>query len=68
MLGTSVLRTWDYRRSLPDLRLIVITPSSLGWRALARLEQVGWSICYIPRLDYLVVTNKKYQVRPESSR
>lgn len=65
MLGMSILRTWDYSRPLPDLRLLVITPSLLDRTDLARLEQVGWGICYIRRLDYLVFRERKYRVQRE---
>lgn len=65
VLGMSILRTWDYSRPLPDLRLLVITPSLLDRTDLARLEQVGWGICYIRRLDYLVFRERKYRVQRE---
>ena len=62
VLGMSILETWDYSRTLPDLRLIVIVPTVLHREALGRLEEIGWGICYIKRLDYLKFGESKYGV------
>ena len=62
VLGMSILKTWDYNYTLPDLRLIVITPTQVERKSLLRLEEIGWGICYIERIDYLLVRKKKYTV------
>ena len=61
VLGMSILETWDYSRTVPDLRLIVITPTVLDRRSLVRLEEIGWGICFIKRLDYLMFGESKYR-------
>ena len=62
VLGMSILKTWNYNYTLPDLRLIVITPTDIERKSLLRLEEIGWGICYIPQIDYLLVGEKKYRV------
>ena len=63
VLGMSILKTWNYNYTLPDLRLIVITPTQVERKSLLRLEEIGWGICYIERIDYLLVREKKYRVK-----
>ena len=63
VLGMSILKTWDYNYTLPDLRLIVITPSKVERKSLLRLEEIGWGICYIQRIDYLLADTPKYRVK-----
>ena len=63
VLGMSILKTWNYSYTLPDLRLIVITPTNIERKSLLRLEEIGWGICYIQQIDYLLVGVKKYRVQ-----
>ena len=62
VLGMSIVKTWDYSWTLPDLRLIVIIPTKVQNKSLQRLENIGWGICYIKRLDYLLFGEEKYRV------
>ena len=63
VLGMSILNTWDYNYTLPDLRLIVITPTHIETKSLLRLEEIGWRICYIEQIDYLLVGVPNYRVK-----
>ena len=67
VLGMSILKTWNYNYTLPDLRLIVITPANIQRKSLLRLEEIGWGICYIKRIDYLLFGEQKYRVKSEIS-
>ena len=63
VLGMSILKTWDYNYTLPDLRLIVITPTQIDAKSLIKLEEIGWGICYIEQIDYLLVGVPNYRVK-----
>ena len=63
VLGMSILKTWNYSHTLPDLRLIVITPTNIERKSLLRLEEIGWGICYIKQIDYLLDKVQKYRVK-----
>ena len=68
VLAMSIVKTWNYNYTLPDLRLIVITPANIQRKSLLRLEEIGWGICYIQRIDYLLFGEQKYRVNSEISR
>ena len=64
VLGMSILSTWDDNYTLPDLRLIVITPTLIERKSLLRLEEIGWGICYIERFDFLLyLEEQKFRVK-----
>ena len=63
VLGMSILKTWNYNYTRPDLRLIVITPTNIQRKSFLRLEEIGWGICYIKRIDYLLFGEKNYRVK-----
>ena len=63
VLGMSILKTWDYNYTLPDLRLIVITPTKVERKSLIKLEEIGWGICFIEQIDYLLVGVPNYRVK-----
>ena len=63
VLGMSILNTWNYTYTRPDLRLIVITPTNIQRKSLRRLEETGWGICKIKRIDYLLFGEKNYRVK-----
>ena len=64
VLGMSILKTWDYNYTVPDLRLIVITPTNIERKSLLRLQEIGWGICYIEQLDYLLyLDEQKFRVK-----
>ena len=63
VLGMSILNTWNYNYTLPDLRLIVITPTKIERKSLLSLGEIGWGICYIELIDYLLSPEQKYRVK-----
>ena len=67
VLGMSILKTWNYNYTLPDLRLIVITPTNIQRKSLLRLEEIGWGICYIKRIDYLIDDEQRFRVKSNMS-
>ena len=46
---------WQSSHSLPDMRLLIIEPSVLKNESLKRLQDVGWGLCRVPRLEYMKV-------------
>ena len=67
VLGMSILKTWNYNHTLPDLRLIVITPTNIERKSLLKLEEIGWGICYIKRIDYLIDDEQRFRVKSNMS-
>ena len=63
VLGMSILNTWDYNYTLPDLRLIVITPTQIDAKSLIKLEEIGWGICYMKQIDYLLIGQQRWRVK-----
>ena len=63
VLGMSILNTWDYNYTLPDLRLIVITSTNIEMKSLIKLEKIGWGICYIKQIDYLLSPKQRLRVK-----
>ena len=41
------------------MRLLIIEPSVLKSESLKKLQDVGWGLCRVPRLEYMKVSSRK---------
>ena len=46
---------WTSDRSIPNLRILIIEPSSVTKKSVQTLSAAGWGICRVPRLKYFQV-------------
>ena len=46
---------WKSRKPLPDMRILIFEPTVLKQESLRRLQDVGWGLCQVPRLEILKV-------------
>ena len=53
--GIYFQENWNSSNPLPDMRLLIIEPTILKEESLTRLQDVGWGLCRVPRMEYLKV-------------
>ncbi len=53
ILNDTFKATWYDTQPMPDLRLLIMEPSTLTGSTLTRLTQYGWGLCHVPMPDYL---------------
>ena len=46
---------WNSSTPCPDMRLMIIEPTVLKEESLRRLQDVGWGLCRVPRMEYFKV-------------
>ena len=46
---------WKSDQPFPDLRILIIEPSTVTNKSLQALSASGWGICRVPRLEYFKV-------------
>ena len=56
----SFKENWQSSDPLPDMRLLIIEPSVLKNESLKRLQDVGWGLCRVPRLEYMKVLSEYF--------
>ena len=55
---------WKSSHPLPDMRLLIIEPTVLKEESLRRLQDIGWGLCRVQRLEYLKVFLRKRLTAP----